>query len=125
MLAASHLQQDRHSGIKVVRDLYRAFWVRGKDISNPLVLDECKIYDGTDLEDLIGEWNEGWHATGHTDVPLIVSPDGNQLVGCAPEEQVKRFFDPLAGQEGYSTSGQMVHSANDFLFGTTNSRCRT
>jgi len=96
MLAASHLQQDRDSGMTIVQALYRAFWAEGKDISNPLVLDEFGIADGTDLEDLIGEWNEGWHATGQASVPMIVSPQCDQLVGCVPEEQIKRFFDPPA-----------------------------
>lgn len=76
----------------VVRALYRAFWIEGKDISNPLVLDEFGISDGTDLEDLIGEWNHGWHKTGQSGVPLIVSPAGDQLVGCVTQEEIKRFF---------------------------------
>ncbi|WP_455376956.1 DsbA family oxidoreductase [Petrachloros mirabilis] len=97
MLAASQLQQDRNLGMKIVRALYRAFWAEGKDISNPLVLDEFGICDGSDLDDLIRDWNEEWHKTGQSSVPLIVSPEGDQLVGCVPEEQIRRFFDPLAG----------------------------
>jgi len=97
MLAASHFQRDRDAGMHVVRALYRAFWLEGKDISSPLVLDEFGISDGTDLEDLIGEWSDGWHATGQASVPMIVSPDGDLLTGFMPEEQVRRFFDPLAG----------------------------
>jgi hypothetical protein len=30
--------------------------------------------------------------TGQAGVPLIVSPDGDLLVGCVPEERVRRFF---------------------------------
>ena len=91
-LAASHLQQAREAGMEVVRDLYRAFWREGKDISSPLVLDEFGIADGTDLEQVLDEWTSGWQATGQSGVPLLVSPDGDLLVGCVPEEQIRRFF---------------------------------
>lgn len=91
-LAASKLQQDRLRGMDVVRDLYRAFWWEGKDISNPLVLDEFGLADGADVDPLLEEWNEAWHATGQAGVPLILSPDGDQLVGCVPVEELRRFF---------------------------------
>src|SRR5262249_47408535 len=38
------------------------------------------------------EWETAWHATGQAGVPLIVSPDGNLLVGCVPTEDIVRFF---------------------------------
>jgi len=91
-LAASYLQRDRDRGMQVVRALYRAFWVDGKDISSPFVLDEFGISDGTDLDQMIEDWNDGWHETGQAGVPIIVSHTGDQLVGCLPEEQVRRFF---------------------------------
>ena len=91
-LAASTLQRDRHRGMDVVRDLYRAFWCEGKDISNSLVLDEFGLPDGDDLDHLLEAWHESWRAAGQAGVPLIVSPDGDQLVGCVPVEEVRRFF---------------------------------
>lgn len=91
-LAASKLQQDRLRGMDVVRDLYRAFWWEGKDISNPLVLDEFGISDEAEIDPLLEEWNEGWHATGQAGVPMIVSPDGDLLVGCVSVEELRRFF---------------------------------
>lgn len=91
-LAASQLQRDRTAGMKIVRAIYRAFWVEGKDISNPLVLDEFGIADGTDLDHLMAEWNDDWQETGQAGVPLIVSPAGEFLVGCVPAEQVREFF---------------------------------
>ncbi len=38
------------------------------------------------------EWEAAWHTTGQTGVPLMVSPEGDLLVGCAPPEQILRFF---------------------------------
>lgn len=91
-LASSYIQRNRDTGMQVVRAIYRALWLEGKDISNPLVLDEVGISDGSDLDHLIEEWNEGWHATGLSGVPLIVSPEGDQLVGCVPNIQMIQFF---------------------------------
>lgn len=91
-LAASQFQRDRAAGMQVVRTLYQAFWVNGQDISNPFVLDEFGITDGSDLDQMIGEWNVAWHETGQAGVPVIVSPQGDLLVGCVPAEQIQRFF---------------------------------
>ncbi len=91
-LAASQLQRGREAGMQMVRALYRAFWVNGQDLSNPLVLDEFGITDGSDLDQVMGEWNTAWHETGQAGVPVIVSPQGDLLVGCVPAEQVRRFF---------------------------------
>lgn len=91
-LAASHLQRDRGAGMQIVRALYRVFWLEGQDISNPLVLDEHGISDGADLDQLMEEWNDGWHETGQAGVPLIVSPKGDLLVGCVTPEEVKEFI---------------------------------
>jgi predicted DsbA family dithiol-disulfide isomerase len=91
-LAASQLQRGREAGMQMVRALYRAFWVNGQDLSNPLVLDEFGITDGSDLDQVMEEWNTAWHETGQAGVPVIVSPQRDLLVGCVPAEQVRRFF---------------------------------
>lgn len=91
-LAASQLHRGREAGMQMVRALYRAFWVNGQDLSNPLVLDEFGITDGSDLDQVMEEWNTAWHETGQAGVPVIVSPQGDLLVGCVPAEQVRRFF---------------------------------
>lgn len=91
-LAASQLQRGREAGMQMVCALYRAFWVNGQDLSNPLVLDEFGITDGSDLDQVMEEWNTAWHETGQAGVPVIVSPQGDLLVGCVPAEQVRRFF---------------------------------
>ncbi|MEY4528901.1 MAG: hypothetical protein RL768_2620 [Nitrospirota bacterium] len=91
-LAASQLQRGREAGMQMVRALYRAFWVNGQDLSNPLVLDEFGITDGSDLDQVMEEWNTAWHETGQAGVPVILSPQRDLLVGCVPAEQVRRFF---------------------------------
>ncbi len=91
-LAASLFQRDPAAGMQTVRALYHAFWVKGQDISNPLVLDEFGITDGSDLDQVREEWDAAWHETGQAGVPLVVSPGGVLLVGCVPTEQIQAFF---------------------------------
>jgi len=91
-LAASQLQQDRERGMQVVRDLYRAFWCEGKDLSSQLVLDEFGLADGSDLDRIGERWNEDWQASGQTGVPLLVAPNGEMLVGCVPVGDIRRFM---------------------------------
>ena len=91
-LAASLFQRDRAAGMQTVRALYHAFWVKGQDISNPLVLDEFGITDGSDLDQVREEWDAAWHETGQAGVPLVVSPGGVLLVGCVSTEQIQAFF---------------------------------
>ena len=91
------LQQDRSRGMEFVRNIYRAFWCTGQDISDPLVLkllaEECPA-DGANEQSLriAREWEAAWHATGQAGVPLIVSPAGDLLVGCVPADAIQRFF---------------------------------
>lgn len=96
------LQQDHSQGMNFVQQTYRAFWCEGRDISDPAVL--MQLVDragepqsiGTTSADVLGrvagEWEAAWHVTGQAGVPLIVSPEGELLVGCAPAEQIRRFF---------------------------------
>ena len=85
-----------------VRETYRAFWCEGKDISDPEVLrllveqaggspESVGTINGEDRR-VAQEWEAAWHLTGQAGVPLIVSPDNNILVGCAPIADVHRFF---------------------------------
>jgi predicted DsbA family dithiol-disulfide isomerase len=83
--------------MEFVRKTYRAFWCEGKDISDLSVLSllaEETLSDDHDVtvQRTAQEWEAAWHATGQAGVPLIVSPDGDLLVGCVPEERVRRFF---------------------------------
>jgi predicted DsbA family dithiol-disulfide isomerase len=96
------LQQDRSRGMAFVRETYRAFWCEGKDISDPGVLRRLVEQTGGPTEtvgqindesrQVAYEWEKAWHRTGQAGVPLMVSPEGELLVGCAPIEQVRQFL---------------------------------
>jgi 2-hydroxychromene-2-carboxylate isomerase len=95
--AVGLLRQDGNRGMEFVRKIYRAFWCEGKDISDPSMLSVLAEEDRpNDHEATSGriahDWETAWHATGQAGVPLIVSPAGDLLVGCVPQEQVRRFF---------------------------------
>ena len=96
-LAASLLRQDVGRGMEFVRQAYRAFWCEGRDMSDLLVLKQLAgepAVDGEAEESgcIVQEWETAWHATGQAGVPLIVSPSGDLLVGCAPTEDIRQFF---------------------------------
>ncbi len=91
------LRQDRSRGMDCIRRIYRAFWCDGQDISDAVILKplmgDCWT-DGADEQSyrIAQEWEAAWHATGQAGVPLVVSPAGDLLVGCVPEEDIRRFF---------------------------------
>jgi predicted DsbA family dithiol-disulfide isomerase len=95
-------RRDPSHMMSFVRETYRAFWCEGRDISDPEVLrklveqvggslDGVGTVNGEDRQ-VAQEWESAWHTTGQAGVPLIVSPDHYLLVGCAPLEDVRRFF---------------------------------
>jgi predicted DsbA family dithiol-disulfide isomerase len=100
--AVALLRRDHALGMAFVRETYRAFWCEGKDISDPAVLSKLVEQVGGSPEDagtingedrrMAQEWEAAWHRTGQAGVPLMVSPEGYLLVGCAPSEDVRRFF---------------------------------
>ncbi len=95
--AVELLRADRAQGMTFIRQVYRAFWRDGKDISDPSVLSRLSgvtlpsELDGNSRR-ISQEWEAAWHETGQAGVPLIVSPQGDLLVGCVPMERVRRFF---------------------------------
>jgi predicted DsbA family dithiol-disulfide isomerase len=100
--ASALLQRDRSRGMAFVRETYRAFWCEGKDISDPGVLRRLVEQTGGPTEtvaqidnesrQVAHEWEKAWHRTGQAGVPLMVSPEGELLVGCVPIEQIRQFF---------------------------------
>lgn len=95
--AVAILEMDSQHGMDFVRRTYRAFWCDGQDISDPLILKQLAgKYFSEDVEGRnevnAQKWETAWHATGQNGVPLLVSPDGDLLVGCVPEDQVRQFF---------------------------------
>ena len=85
-----------------VRETYRAFWCEGRDISDPGVLRQLveQVGGSPETVDTINgegrqmaqEWEAAWHVTGQAGVPLLVSPEGDLLVGCVPPEDIRRYF---------------------------------
>ncbi len=105
--AVALLRRDPSRAMAFVRETYRAFWCEGKDISDSGVLrqlveqvggsPECVgTIDGEDRR-VAQEWEAAWHVTGQAGVPLIVSLDHYLLVGCAPDEQIRQFFNQGRG----------------------------
>lgn len=91
------LRKDRSRGMTYVRQTYRAFWCNGQDISDQAVLAQLaeglgEGEAGDESRRMAEEWEAAWHATGQAGVPLMVSPQGDLLVGCAPAEDIRRFF---------------------------------
>lgn len=91
------LRRDRVCGMEFVRRAYGAFWREGKDLSDPQVLDELAADPSREANSdqtvfIAREWESAWQSTGQAGVPLIVSPDGDVLVGCRPAEDVVLFF---------------------------------
>jgi predicted DsbA family dithiol-disulfide isomerase len=100
--AVALLRRDPSHMMAFVGETYRAFWCEGRDISDPEVLRQLVEQIGgspgavgiiTDEDRRVAhEWEAAWHVTGQAGVPLLVSPEGELLVGCAPPENVQRFF---------------------------------
>ena len=95
--AIALLSLNRTSGMEFIRQAYRAFWCAGRDISDRKVLmdltgDSAEEASNDSSRHIAQEWETAWHATGQAGVPLIVSPDGNLLVGCVPPEDIVGFF---------------------------------
>jgi 2-hydroxychromene-2-carboxylate isomerase len=102
--AIAVLSQDISLGRNFIREAYRAFWRDGLDLSDPKVLEQVLRAIGAPMEKsgaglserLAREWEKAWHETGQASVPIIVSPDGELLVGCLPREHILRFFGQLS-----------------------------
>ena len=95
--AASLLRQDVGRGMEFVRQAYRAFWCEGLDLSDPSILQQLAGESAVDGEfeesrRIVQEWETAWHTTGQAAVPLLVSPEGEQLIGCMPVEEIRRFM---------------------------------
>jgi predicted DsbA family dithiol-disulfide isomerase len=94
--AAERLGRDRQEGMTLVRKLYQAFWVEGRDLSDEQVLAQLTGSQSQQAAregaDMAATWTRAWEATGQGGVPLIVAPNDGVLIGCVPTEEIKRFF---------------------------------
>jgi predicted DsbA family dithiol-disulfide isomerase len=98
--AITLLARDRISGMEFVRQAYRALWCDKQDLSDRDVLNRLSK-DGSDQEQetrtraIANTWETAWQATGQAGVPLIVSPDGDLLLGCVSADEIIGFFSPF------------------------------
>lgn len=95
--AVALLSLNRTKGMEFIRQAYRAFWCEGRDISERKVLvdlagDSMEEASNDSSRRIAQEWETAWRATGQAGVPLILSPDGDLLVGCVPIEDIVGFF---------------------------------
>lgn len=101
-LAASLLSRDLGRGKEFIRQVYRAFWCEGQDLSDPTVLNQLvqaiegqsarTDFGGTTLVQVVSQWEEEWRATGQSGVPLLLTPDSRQLVGLAGANDLQLFL---------------------------------
>jgi predicted DsbA family dithiol-disulfide isomerase len=91
------LERDPGAGMALVRAIYRAFWLEGRDISDKALMAElagnAPIEVAYDHGQAIAEqWQAAWEATAKAGVPLIVAPNQDLLIGCVSVEELARFF---------------------------------
>lgn len=95
--AAAMLAGDRDAGMSLVRKIYQAFWVEGRDISNDAELARLSGTAPSRQSTATSmaaprKWVEAWEATGQAGLPLIVAPDEELLIGCVPSNAIVKFF---------------------------------
>ena len=98
LTAASVLSRDLRQGEALVRALYVAFWRDGVDLSNPAMLRNLSGVTEEDVLEVparivqtVEEWDHEWRQTRQSGVPLLVSPEGEQLVGFVQASEVLQF----------------------------------
>ncbi len=101
--AALALQRDRQRGPLFKDLLYRAFWRRGVDLSDPETLDRLAAEAGLtglsfahpdhhDIAATTSDWQSEWEQSGCHAVPALVRPDGARLIGFHGHAQTARFL---------------------------------
>lgn len=102
LIAAGLLSRDPGQGEALVRALYAAFWKDGVDLSDPArlrnfagVTEEDVRYAPVEILQRVEQWDDEWRKTGQSGVPLLVGPDGEQLVGFVKASEVVRFIQSI------------------------------
>jgi predicted DsbA family dithiol-disulfide isomerase len=97
--AAAALRSDPAAGRRLVRELYRAFWAEGADLSDEDVLARLEETAGCERLDerpedrtTAADWQTEWEWTGLGGVPLLVREDRRPLYGLVPAEQLEAFL---------------------------------
>jgi predicted DsbA family dithiol-disulfide isomerase len=97
--AAAALRVDPAAGRRLVRALYRAFWIDGADLSDEQVLAQLTASAGleqvteqaTDAATVQG-WQTEWEWTGLGGVPLLLRADRRPLYGLVPAAELEAFL---------------------------------
>ena len=96
---AAALDRDPVAGRAFVHELYRAVWIRGADLSDPLVLAGLAaasglpgLDPGPEAERTAAAWQEAWHDTGRPGVPQLISEDGQLRNGLADLAVIEDFL---------------------------------
>jgi predicted DsbA family dithiol-disulfide isomerase len=99
--AAAAERMDPEAAREVRHAIYRAFWVKGEDISSPAVLaDLAKEYGLTEVrvqpEDKVRvtSWRLDWERSPLRGVPLLTRTDGEVLYGLKDSETLAKFVRP-------------------------------
>ncbi|CAB4922308.1 unannotated protein [freshwater metagenome] len=96
---AAALMADPRAGRTFVRDLYRALWTVGADLSDPAVLRGLAdragldaLHPGPDAANTTAAWQAAWHDTGLPGVPQLVRDDGQVVYGLADASVLRAFL---------------------------------
>lgn len=106
--AALALAMDRQRGHAFKDLLYRAFWCRGTDLSDPETLDRLAAEAGftglsfaqLDRHEIVATtsgWQHEWEQNGCLAVPALLRPDGVTLIGFHGREQTAQFLQSEIG----------------------------
>ena len=97
--AAAALRVDPERAAALRQAIYAAFWRDGRDISDPVVLDELAAEHGLPglrprQEDAVtvASWRLEWERSPLRGVPLLVREDGETVYGLKDAETLERFL---------------------------------
>lgn len=108
--SALALGLDRQRGHAFKDLLYRAFWCREADLSDPETLDRLAAeagftglsfaqLDRHEIAVTTSGWQSEWEESGCHAVPALVRQDGTRLIGFHGRERTAQFFLPEIGAE--------------------------
>ena len=92
------VSRDPRQGEELVRALSVAFWRDGVDLSDQSVVRNCAGVTEEDVRSapaemaqIVEQRDDAWRQTGQSGAPLLVGPEGKQLVGFVRASEVLRF----------------------------------
>ena len=109
-------QEHPRKAIQLRRLIYRALWIDGEDISNPVLLDnllsELDIDPAVDVskDDKLSAWQSEWDENPefNRDIPIIISDRGETVVGFPLAPEVDAFLD-----SGSLISDEVLHADDE------------